>query len=106
MSQDRSNSISACSMLVASSVGCFAFGLFYLLGNSSPAINRFLSVYPPSGALSGVLLFGTLIFFLSWIGLAVFWGKRPPSCSFAVKIALALLTGSLLLTFPPLIRLL
>jgi len=106
MNQDLPNYVSACSMLVASSVGCFTFGLLYLLGNSSPAINRLLGVYPPSGALSGVLLLGSLIFLLSWATLSYFWSKRPPSCSFAVKMALALLAGSLLLTFPPLVRLL
>jgi hypothetical protein len=104
MNEDLPNYISACSMLVASSTGCFAFGLLYLLGNSSPAINRLLSVYPPSGALSGVLLFGTLIFLLSWAALSYLWSRRPPSTSFAVRIALLLLGGGLLLTSPPLVR--
>lgn len=106
MNQDLPNYVSACSMLVASSVGCFAFGLLYLLGNSSPAVNHLLGIYPPSGALSGVLLLGSLAFFLSWAALSHFWRIRPPSCSFAVKLALAFLVGSLLLTFPPLVRLL
>jgi hypothetical protein len=106
MNEDVPNYVSACSMLVASSVGCFAFGLLYLLGNSSPAMNRLLGVYPPSGALSGVLLFGTLSFLLSWAGLSYLWSRRPPSCSFAVRAALMLLAGGLLLTFPPLVRLL
>ncbi|QHS52716.1 hypothetical protein [Edaphobacter sp. 12200R-103] len=106
MNKDLPNYVAACSMLVASSAGCFAFGLLYLLGNSSPAINRLLGVYPPSGALSGVLVFGTLIFLLSWAALSYLWSRRPPSSSFAVKVALVLLGGGLLLTFPPLVRLL
>ena len=106
MNQDQPDYVSACSMLVASAAGCFAFGVLYLLGNSSAAINKLLSVYPPSGALSGVLLLGSLIFLLSWAALSHLWSKRPPSSSFAVKMALALLAGSLLLTFPPLVRLL
>lgn len=105
MNEDIPNYISACSMLVASSAGCFAFGLLYLLGNSSPALNRLLSVYPPSGALSGVLLFGSLAFLLSWAALSYLWSRRPPACSFAVTVALVLLSGGLLLTFPPLVRL-
>jgi hypothetical protein len=53
-----------------------------------------------------VLLFGTLSFLLSWAGLSYLWSRRPPSCSFAVRAALMLLAGGLLLTFPPLVRLL
>lgn len=105
MNQDLPNYVSACSMLVASSVGCFSFGLLYLLGNSSPAVNHMLGVYPPSGALSGVLVFGSLIFLLSWAALSYLWRRRPPSCAFAVRMALVLLAGGLLLTFPPLVRL-
>ena len=106
MNKDLPNYVSACSMLVASSIGCFSFGVLYLLGNSSPAINHLLSVYPPSGALSGVLLFGSLIFVFSWAALSYLWSRRPPSSSFAVRMALVLLAGGLLLTFPPLVRLL
>lgn len=106
MKQTLPNYVSACSKLVASSLGCFSFGLLYLLGNSSPVINHLLGVYPPSGALSGVLLFGSLIFLFSWAALSYLWRRRPPSCSFAVRTALVLLAGGLLLTFPPLVRLL
>ncbi|HEX2919143.1 MAG TPA: hypothetical protein VHN81_11505 [Edaphobacter sp.] len=105
MKQDMPNYVSACSMLVASSIGCFSFGLLYLFGNSSPAINHLLEVYQPSGALSGVLLFGSLIFLFSWAALSYLWSRRPPSCNFAVRMALVLLAGGLLLTFPPLVRL-
>lgn len=106
MKENLPNYVSACSMLVASSVGCFSFGLLYLLGNTSAAFNHLLGVYPPSGALSGVLLFGSLIFLFSWAVLSYLWTRRPPSCAFAVRMALMLLAGGLLLTFPPLVRIL
>ena len=106
MSQPSTHIASASAVLVAASAGCFTFGLLYLLGDKSKAINKLLSLYVPSGALSGVLIAGTLIWLLTWTILARRWTTNPPSASRAATIAIALLLASLLLTFPPFVRLL
>jgi fluoride ion exporter CrcB/FEX len=106
MSELRENAAAASSMLVASSVGCFVFGLLYLLGDKSKAANHLLSFYPPSGALSGVLIVGSIVWLICWGLLHRRWSAEPPSTTFAVKVATALLLASLLLTFPPFVRLL
>jgi hypothetical protein len=91
-------------LLVGAAAGCFTFGLLYLVGDKSKAINRLLSVYPPSGALSGVLLLGTLVWLLCWVVLSIRWRTQPPSTKFAVNLATILLLAALLLTFPPFVR--
>jgi hypothetical protein len=99
-------SASASAMLVSAGAGCFSIGLFYLLGDKSAACNRLLSVYPASGALSGILVLGVVVWILCWAILARRWSSRPPNVTTAVRMAILLLLGSLLLTFPPFVRLL
>ena len=105
MNELRNSAASASAMLVGTSVGCLAVGVLYLLGDKSKAINQLLSVYPPSGALSGVLIFGSLIWLICWAVLSKRWMTRPPSVAAAVRTAILLMLLSLLLTFPPFVRL-
>ena len=102
---DSTSSISrASSLLVSASAGCFAFGLLYLCGDKSKALNHLLNFYPPSGALSGVLVLGTLTWLLCWAVLAARWSRKPPATTFAVNLSIALLLVALLFTFPPFVR--
>ncbi|MDE1178796.1 MAG: hypothetical protein PW789_19655 [Edaphobacter sp.] len=105
MSQHPNSIASASAALVASSFGCFTFGLLYLLGDKSKALNKLLSFYVPSGALSGVLVLGTLVWLLSWAILSRRWSTNPPAVGIATSLAILLLLASLLLTFPPFVRL-
>jgi hypothetical protein len=105
MKSSHDRTAAAAAMLVAASTGCFAFGVLYLLGDKSKVINKLLGLYPPSGALSGVLILGTLAWLICWGVLSLRWRSRPPAISFAVNVAIWLLIASLLLTFPPLVRL-
>ena len=104
MSRSERNIATPASLLVSASAGCLAFGLLYLIGDKSKGFNHLLSVYPPSGALSGVLLFGTLLWLACWIVLSIRWRTRPPSAKFAINLAILLMLGALLLTFPPFVR--
>jgi len=97
---------SASAVLVSAAAGCLSIGLFYLLGDKSAACNHLLSIYPASGALSGVLVLGLLVWFVCWVILARRWSSRPPNVATAMRMAILLLLGSLLLTFPPFVRLL
>lgn len=94
----------ALALLVGASAGCLAFGLLYLAGDKSKAINHLLSLYTPSGALSGVLAVGTLVWIAAWLTLHTLWSRNPPAVKTAVHLALLLLLGALLFTFPPLVR--
>jgi hypothetical protein len=93
-------------MLVSAATGCFSIGLFYLLGDKSATCNHLLSIYPASGALSGVLVLGLLVWLLCWAVLARRWSSRPPNVATAIRMSILLLLVSLLLTFPPFVRLL
>lgn len=104
MSDPTPNISRVSSLLVSASAGCFAFGLLYLCGDKSKALNHLLAVYPPSGALSGVLVLGTLTWLLCWAVLAARWSRRSPSTAFAVNLSMALLLAALLFTFPPFVR--
>jgi len=95
----------ASATIVASSAGCFSFGLLYLLGDKSKVINKALNFYVPSGALSGVLIAGSLIWLVCWVVLAARWKNEPPAVGSAIRVALVLLLASLLFTFPPFVRL-
>jgi len=104
MSRAASQIAAASAAMVAAAAGCFTYGLLYLLGDKSKAINKALSFYTPSGALSGVFIVGTLVALVFWWVLAKRWSTRPSAAAGAVRIAIALLLMGLLFTFPPFVR--
>lgn len=92
--------------ILAAGIGCGALGVLALAADASPALNRLMSVYRPSGALSGVSTSAVLIWLAVWWGLERRWRNRTVDLRRITLAAFALLAVSLLLTFPPVMDLL
>jgi len=92
--------------ILAAGIGCGALGVLALAADASPALNHLMSVYRPSGALSGVSTSAVLIWLAAWWGLERRWSARTVDLRRITLVAFALLGVSLLLTFPPVMDLL
>jgi hypothetical protein len=92
--------------ILAAGVGCAAIGVLALAGDASPAVNRWLTLYPPSGALSGVTTAAIAIWLASWVVLARRWRGRQVALGPVNIAAFTLLAVGFLLTFPPFMDLL
>ena len=95
----------AAAAILAGGIGCCAMGIFYVLGNVSPALNRLLSFYKPAGALSGVSTAAILIWLAAWGLLHTRWTTRDVNLRRVGLWSMLLLVAGLLLTFPPVARL-
>ena len=95
----------AAAAIVAAGAGCFLMGVFYVLGNASAACNRLLSIYKPSGALSGVSTAAILLWLIVWFVLHRRWARRDVNMGRIGLWSAILLAGGVLLTFPPIARL-
>lgn len=104
-SQDGLRNGPAAAAIVAAAAGCFAMGVFYVLGNAFPTCNRLLSIYQPAGALSGVSTACCIVWMLVWGVLHKKWHGSDIAMPFVSISSLLLLGGGLLLTFPPIARL-
>jgi hypothetical protein len=92
--------------ILAAGIGSAALGILALAGDAFPAVNRALTFYAPSGALSGVSTLAVIIWLVAWFGLARRWAKAAVQMSRVNMISFALLAIGVLLTFPPVMDLL
>ena len=92
--------------LVAAGAGCATMGLVYVGATASPTLNRMLTWYAPAGALSGMCGVTVLLWLLSWLGLHKGWSERNLDLRGPLTLAMGLLVLGVLLTFPPIARLL
>ena len=97
---------SGAAAILAAGVGCGAIGVLALAGDASPTLGRWLSLYPPSGALSGVTAASIAIWLACWFVLERRWRGRSIDLRPVNLIAFALLASGFLLTFPPIMDLL
>ena len=91
----------AAAAIVAAGTGCFAIGDLAVLGNAFRPVAKFLTFYRPTGPLSGVSTAAILLWLATWIVLARRWRSKDVNIARANAVALALLLGGVLLTFPP-----
>ncbi len=87
--------------ILSAAIGSFAFGVFAFAADAVPAINHALSVWKPSGALSGVSSAGIVVWLSVWFVLARRWAERDISLLWVNLASALMLIGGLLLTFPP-----
>jgi hypothetical protein len=94
---------SVAAAVLAAGVGSFAIGLFVILHEaglfSAPAL------YRPSGGVSGRTTFAAVAWLLAWAFLHARWRGRRVDARVALTATLALVALGLLLTFPPVWRL-
>ena len=91
--------------MIAAGVGSSACGVFYVLGGVKQ-LSPLFTLYPPSGALSGVSTAAILIWLATWFLLVRIWKNRDVNLRLASRVSIVLLLLGLLLTFPPLARML
>jgi len=97
---------SGAAAILAAGAACASIGVLALAGDALPAVNKALSFFPPSGALSGVTTVSIGIWLLLWLGLDLRWRRRSVALGRINLFAFALLAAGLLLTFPPFMDLL
>jgi len=96
----------AAAAFLAAGIGSFVFGALSLAGDASPAINKALAFYVPSGALSGVSTVAVVVWLVTWFVLATLWRRKQVALKTINLTAFGLLAGGFLLTFPPFMDLL
>jgi hypothetical protein len=96
----------AAAAILAAGIGCFALGVFALVGDASRTIARLFTFYRPTGPLSGVTTSAIVIWLLTWIVLTSRWGGKTVGIAKINWATFILLTLGILLTFPPFMDLL
>ncbi|MGA7241873.1 MAG: hypothetical protein WBX19_01770 [Terracidiphilus sp.] len=87
--------------VLAAGIGCFALGVISVLADKLPALSRVLNVYKPTGPLSGVSTTAIVTWLVAWAVLHYRWQGCSVDLGRMTGIALLLLAGGVLLTFPP-----
>lgn len=92
---------SGAAALLAAGIGSFALAILAIVGDQSASIKSHLSLYKPTGPLSGVTTAAILLWLATWAILDLRWHKKSVALKPISAIALVLLTLSIALTFPP-----
>ncbi len=87
--------------VLAAGIGCFTLGVISVLADKLPALSHVLNVYKPTGPLSGVSTTAIVTWLVAWAVLHYRWQGRSVDLGRMTGIALLLLAGGVLLTFPP-----
>jgi hypothetical protein len=94
------NGAAAAAMLSAC-VGCFTLGGLAVAGDASKAVAGMLTLYKPTGPLSGVSTLAIAVWLAGWLVWHRLWREKTIALKRVTGVALALLALGLLLTFPP-----
>jgi hypothetical protein len=94
-------------VFLAAGIGSLVMGIFVVLNEVSADISKFLKfdanfgLGSGVGALSGKATLAILAFFASWLVLGLLFRGKEVKFGPVLTIALALVAGGFLLTFPP-----
>ena len=93
----------AMAAILAAGFGSFAMGVFVILNETglftAPAL------YGPAGGVSGRTTFATLTWLIAWFVLHRRWASREVAAPRVFAITLVLIALGIILTFPPVWRL-
>lgn len=87
--------------ILSAGIGSCALGIIAVLADKLPPVARLLTIYKPTGPLSGVTTAAILIWLIAWALLHWSWRGRNVALGRVNAISLVLLGMALLLTFPP-----
>jgi hypothetical protein len=96
----------AAAAILAAAIGAFALGVCALAGDASTAVAHIFNVWNPTGPLSGVTALSIIVWLVTWFVLSRAWRGRDLNFRHINRLALALVIGGMLLTFPPFMDLL
>jgi hypothetical protein len=97
---------SGAAAMLSAAVGSFVLAAIAFAGDKSVYIKNSLNFYKPTGPLSGVTTIAILVWLCTWGILEWRWGNRAIPIGRITWASLALLSLSVLLTFPPIVDLL
>jgi hypothetical protein len=106
MSQSPTPTGPGAAAILAAGFGALSLGAAALAGDALPALKPLLSLWPPSGPLSGVSTLAVVVWLVAWLILGRRWAARDVPLGPVNLAAFAMLAGGLLLTFPPFMDLL
>ena len=92
---------SGAAAILSAGIGAFALALLSIAADKSASLKTLLSIYKPTGTLSGVTTGAILVWLAVWAVLDWRWRNHAVSLLRINIAALVLLGLSLLLTFPP-----
>ena len=93
---------SAAAAILSAGIGSFTLALFTIVADQSVTAKNLLSIYKPTGPLSGVTTLAIIVWLVAWALLDWRWRRRNLSLKRINIIAFTLLALSLLATLPPL----
>jgi hypothetical protein len=87
--------------LIAAGLACALIGVVAVLGEASPAAKEFMTLFKPTGQLSGKTTFVSLVWIATWG--VLHWGLKGREVNFkrAVRTTWGLVVVGLVGTFPP-----
>jgi hypothetical protein len=88
-------------VVLAAGLGCLALGLLTVLTVASGGFSDAMTFSERVGDLAGVTTIATIVFFASWIGLALAWRRANPALPRVAAAAGLLIALGLVGTFPP-----
>lgn len=94
----------ACASFLAAGIGAFAMGVFVILNEAG--VFAAPTLYSPAGGVTGRTAFAAVTWLIAWIILHHRWSGRRIQSSYIFPLTLVLIGLGLLLTFPPVWKLL
>lgn len=91
--------------VVAAGIGCAALGACTVATAAYPGFADFLTLYAPSGPLTGKAVVATIIYLIAWLNLHARLRERELSLFKAFLLTMTLLGIGLVGTFPPVYQL-
>jgi hypothetical protein len=87
--------------VLAAAVGWAVLGILAIAGDASAPVARALTLWKPTGPLSGVSGLAILLWLLVWLALGSLWRRRDVDMRLVGWSAAALILVGVVLTFPP-----
>jgi len=92
---------SAAAAILSSGIGCFVLGAIANIADAHKPFGKQLSIYMPTGPLSGISTVGIVVWLASCVVLAWRWNNKNVAIKSIGIAAIVLLLLSVLLVFPP-----
>ncbi|MBI4308175.1 MAG: hypothetical protein HY684_05150 [Chloroflexi bacterium] len=91
----------AAAAFLAAGIGVCAYGVITFIAQIVKPIGAAITVYGPSGPLSGKTTLGIVIWLVAWAILHFLWRKQDVSVRNAFVLSMVLLTIGMIAMFPP-----
>jgi hypothetical protein len=87
--------------LLSAGIGSFALAVIAIASDHIAGFRRLMTLYRPTGPLSGVTTAALLVWLIVWGVLHLRWRNRDVRMPLVSAIAIVLLIAAFLLMFPP-----